>query len=707
MNRSILRMIVGLAAAAAAIPPAMGQTVSQGQPEQSRVQDNQTARVLQSLRNAPDPSAVIDAYSRGIAIDPNSIPLHEAFIQRMIGFGLADMVYLQAQRLAELDSSNGLAWGVVAYVNALRGKMPLAVSAVILAVKDRPDDPFVQNIAGQLLAWYDQRPQRPEFEDSQKEALLKIRSDLAGKQPFDDGYNKAREEYEKAAAQEADSQPSPQGPAAEGLPPQEAITPQPQIVPQVEPAYDQPQNQPVLLPASEIYGALSSDQAELTPAPVYYIPPETIVVYTTPVYCERVIVCRPFYRPNFYFSFNWGNRRIRPGDSWVRLHDGNHDRDHREHPGDRTDFDRRVTVTTRGGISVGRDPLLDPRSIARKNVIPVVRATAGIGKPRGISSRLPTGIDRHDSPMTPIRAFNGPVRSDKALSGGASIAERLSAIAAPVAARERPRIPSVPTLRAAQSGLTHRDSPLAAGPAPSGRPSVNRADWNAARTVTPDLPSSGTSTASRKEVTKPPAFPITNNKAVMLPRAAPSSPSNFRQVMPTPAPRVNTATPPANREVTPARAPWANAPARANREVTPSPASRVDAGITRTVRQAVPPTPVPRYQNGSAPSARTIAPTPAPRISIGSAPSARTIAPTPAPRTSIGSAPSARTIAPTPAPRTSIGSPRTIRDPAPSRSAPVLNAPSPARSSSMALPAPRDSSGGYGVNGGSRDRSRR
>src|SRR5215471_8957266 len=75
-----------------------------------------TAAAIQAIQQAPDPSAVVAAFAD--ATDRNNPKLYDAYVTRMVDLGLPEMAYHQAQTLTGLQSDNGLAWGVVAYVDA-------------------------------------------------------------------------------------------------------------------------------------------------------------------------------------------------------------------------------------------------------------------------------------------------------------------------------------------------------------------------------------------------------------------------------------------------------------------------------------------------------------------------------------------------------------------------------------------------------------
>lgn len=80
------------------------------------------AAPIQTIQQAPDPAAAATAYANGIAFDRNDPKLYEAYVARMVDFGLPELAYHQARMLTTLQSSNGLAWGVVAYAMPAAGR---------------------------------------------------------------------------------------------------------------------------------------------------------------------------------------------------------------------------------------------------------------------------------------------------------------------------------------------------------------------------------------------------------------------------------------------------------------------------------------------------------------------------------------------------------------------------------------------------------
>ncbi len=176
------------------------------------------AAPIQAIQQAPDPSAVVTAYANGIAFDRNDPRLYEAYVARMVDFGLPELAYHQARILTTLQSSNGLAWGVVAHVDARRGQMADAISAISLAGQFAPENKFVAHTAGELLAWYDLKADKTTLPENAKVGLAKIRALLAKHAVFSGAYDMACKAYQ--------AQAKPELPPAQAAPGQYAPAPQ-------------------------------------------------------------------------------------------------------------------------------------------------------------------------------------------------------------------------------------------------------------------------------------------------------------------------------------------------------------------------------------------------------------------------------------------------------------------------------------------------
>jgi hypothetical protein len=229
------------------------------------------AAAIAAIQQAPDPSAAVAAYANGFAIDRKDPKLYEAYVARMIDLGLPEMAYHQAQTLTTLDSNNGLAWGVVAYVDARRSQMPEAISAINLAGQLVPDNTFVEHTAGEMVAWYDLKADKINLPISAKDGVAKMRG-LMGKHPtFIEAYNTAKAAYQSQANAPTGSS----GPSSQ-LTPDQAAPPQYQPTPNVEAVPSEPVA-PQALPAPLVPQAdYSADPiaplgyADSAPPPVYY-----------------------------------------------------------------------------------------------------------------------------------------------------------------------------------------------------------------------------------------------------------------------------------------------------------------------------------------------------------------------------------------------------------------------------------------------------
>ncbi len=175
--------------------PAFGQAADPpagSQPPATRPADRLDVQV-QAIRDAPDPSAAIAAYARAVAvIGPEAaVPqsLLETYVHRMVQFYMPEAAREQARILVNLDPDDGIAWGVLASVAARQGQMAEALADTVQAVSRMPDNRFVQETAGQVLAWYDLN--RPAVSDSLRDALAQVRRRLQGQQSFVAAYQDA------------------------------------------------------------------------------------------------------------------------------------------------------------------------------------------------------------------------------------------------------------------------------------------------------------------------------------------------------------------------------------------------------------------------------------------------------------------------------------------------------------------------------------
>ena len=193
---------------------------------------------IQAVQQAQDPSAAVAAYANGFAIDRNNPRLYDAFVMRMVELGLPEMAYHQAETLTTLQANNGLAWGVVAYVDARRGDMPEAISAINLAGQFARDNKFVQHTAGELLAWYDFKADKSKVSDSARDGLARLRDLLQKNANFTEAYTTAQKAYQSqttsSAPNVAPAQAAPTSQVAPNL-----VTPEGAPIPPAQPQAEQ------------------------------------------------------------------------------------------------------------------------------------------------------------------------------------------------------------------------------------------------------------------------------------------------------------------------------------------------------------------------------------------------------------------------------------------------------------------------------------
>jgi hypothetical protein len=157
------------------------------------------AAAIQAIEQAPDPSATVAAYVNGAAIDRNDPKLSEAYVIRMVDLGLPELAFHQAQTLTTLQSNNGLAWGVVAYVESRRGNMAEAISAINLAGQFAPTTPLVERTAGEIMAWYDIKADKTTLSENAQRGLATIRQLLEEYPEFANAYETAKKAYRAQA----------------------------------------------------------------------------------------------------------------------------------------------------------------------------------------------------------------------------------------------------------------------------------------------------------------------------------------------------------------------------------------------------------------------------------------------------------------------------------------------------------------------------
>ena len=167
-------------------------------PPPASQQGSSIEAVLKAVNDAPDPSATISAYSRGLAAFGKDPRLHEAYLNRLIQLEVPEIGIGAAQTLIGLNPDNGLGWAVIAYAYGRNWRMPDAITAIVLAADRLPHNDFVLRTAGSLLAWYDSQP-NPPVPDSVRQLVDKLRKASSGEKAFAQAYEQAAAVYKQMA----------------------------------------------------------------------------------------------------------------------------------------------------------------------------------------------------------------------------------------------------------------------------------------------------------------------------------------------------------------------------------------------------------------------------------------------------------------------------------------------------------------------------
>jgi hypothetical protein len=157
---------------------------------------------ISAIERAPDPSSATDAYVKGAVLDRDSVAVEQAYVKRLAALGLPEMAETQARDLSKRRPDDGIAWAVVAYMDARKGDTTAALQGILIANRQAGDDPFVQRTAAQLLAYYDYKADRTRIDGAVRTALEQMRNDLRGKTEYAQAYERASDAYahEPAAA---------------------------------------------------------------------------------------------------------------------------------------------------------------------------------------------------------------------------------------------------------------------------------------------------------------------------------------------------------------------------------------------------------------------------------------------------------------------------------------------------------------------------
>lgn len=151
---------------------AADQEVARPEPHAERM-----APFVQAVRNAKVPSEASAAYARGRAIDGQYVPLLDAYLRKMLIFGLPKVAYYPAQSLVRIDPDHGLAWAVVGYHAGRDEDLSTALSYTVRAATLLPNNDGVLNNLGQLISWYESVLDLPDIPARDRRAMERLEND--------------------------------------------------------------------------------------------------------------------------------------------------------------------------------------------------------------------------------------------------------------------------------------------------------------------------------------------------------------------------------------------------------------------------------------------------------------------------------------------------------------------------------------------------
>lgn len=157
------------------------------------------AALIEAVGESENPREVMSAYARGSALDRGDAELQNAYMRRMLKFGMPQIAYYPARVLVTLEKDHHLAWGVVGYAKGKRGNLAEAMTASIRAAEGLGDDPSVLHNLGQLVCWYDHALDPPDIPDSARRRLSRIKADLEQREPYIEAYRQIADAFERRA----------------------------------------------------------------------------------------------------------------------------------------------------------------------------------------------------------------------------------------------------------------------------------------------------------------------------------------------------------------------------------------------------------------------------------------------------------------------------------------------------------------------------
>jgi hypothetical protein len=162
---------------------------------------------LRYLQNASTVGIAVDAYARGLAIKPDNITLHKAYIRKVVDLDVPQLGRAAAERVLTSEPDDGLARAVLSFSEARQGQMVDALTNISIALKQAKDEPLVQRTAGHLLAWYDNTPNAPMLPQGVLRSVKDAQTVMQPSSRFAEAYKEASDFY-REQRRVADAQPA-------------------------------------------------------------------------------------------------------------------------------------------------------------------------------------------------------------------------------------------------------------------------------------------------------------------------------------------------------------------------------------------------------------------------------------------------------------------------------------------------------------------
>ncbi|MBS3734944.1 MAG: hypothetical protein KGY99_08450 [Phycisphaerae bacterium] len=178
-----------LTVATAAAPAAAEAPHTQPAPA-SRPAAAQFDTLLDEIRRAETPEAVAAAYAEATGHHPLAQVLHEAYLRRMLRFGLVRIAGYPARRLLRIEPGHGLASAAMAYLHGREDRKADALETSLPVAAKLRDNPGFANNLGQLVAWYDHASEPPELSAAARRLLAGSRDTLGEQEAFARAYER-------------------------------------------------------------------------------------------------------------------------------------------------------------------------------------------------------------------------------------------------------------------------------------------------------------------------------------------------------------------------------------------------------------------------------------------------------------------------------------------------------------------------------------